>query len=78
MTTTALPGFSDINSLTLNTNTGTNELLLTCTLIRYQKIMNEVKIAYEEMKGKTLEEEVKSETGGDYERILLEIVNAGE
>ena len=57
---------------------GTNELLLTTTLIRYQKIMNEVKVAYEEMKGKTLEEEIKSETRGDYERILLEILAAAE
>mmetsp|Transcript_16745 Transcript_16745/g.31856 ORF Transcript_16745/g.31856 Transcript_16745/m.31856 type:complete len:330 (+) Transcript_16745:115-1104(+) len=57
---------------------GTNELLLTTTLIRYQKILGEVKVAYEEMKGKTLEEEIESETRGDYERILLEIVAAAE
>lgn len=55
---------------------GTNELLLTTTLIRYQKIMNEVKAAYEEFKGKSLEETVKSETRGDYERVLLEIIGA--
>lgn len=54
---------------------GTNEILLTTTLIRYQKIMGEVKAAYEELTGKTLEETVKSETRGDYERILLEIVS---
>lgn len=57
---------------------GTNELLLTCTLIRYQKIMSQVKTAFEELTGKSLEETVKSETGGDYERILLEIIEAGE
>lgn len=60
------------------TRFGTNELLLTCTLIRYQKHMKEVKEAYQELKGKSLEEEIKSETGGDYERLLLEIVAAGE
>jgi len=52
--------------------------LLTTTLIRYQKILGEVKVAYEELKGKTLEEEIKSETRGDYERVLLEIVAAAE
>ena len=57
---------------------GTNELLLTTTLIRYQKILNEVKVAYEEMTGKLLEETIKSETGGDYRRVLLEIAASGE
>jgi hypothetical protein len=57
---------------------GTNELLLTCTLIRYQKMMSEVKVAFQELTGKSLEEVVRSETGGDYERILLEIIEAGE
>jgi len=30
------------------------------------------------LKVKTLEEEIKSETRGDYERVLLEIVAAAE
>ena len=54
---------------------GTNELLLTTTLIRYEKIMGDVKAAYQELTGKTLEETIQSEAGGDYRRVLLEIVS---
>lgn len=57
---------------------GTNELLLTMTLIRYQKVMGEVKTAFQELTGKSLEDVIRSETRGDYERILLEIVATGE
>ena len=35
--------------------------------------MSEVKAAYQELTGKSLEETIKSEAGGDYGRILLEI-----
>ena len=48
--------------------------MLTFTLIRYQLVMGEVKAAYEELFGKMVEETIRSETRGDYERILLEIV----
>lgn len=53
---------------------GTNELLLTTTLIRYQQHMGEVKAAYQELTGKSLEETVKAEAGGDFGRLLLEII----
>jgi Annexin len=56
---------------------GTNELLLTCTLIRYQNIMKQVALAHIELYGSTIEDRIKSETKRDYEKILLEIVAAG-
>ena len=53
---------------------GTNELLLTCILIRYQAWLKEVKPVFEEQYGKPLEDVIQSETGGDYETILMQIV----
>jgi Annexin len=57
---------------------GTNELLLTSTLIRYQGILKEVALAHVELYGETIRDRVKKECGGDYERLLLEILEAGE
>jgi Annexin len=56
---------------------GTNELLLTCTLIRYQNILKQVALAHIELYGSTIEDRVKSETKRDYEKILLEIIAGG-
>mmetsp|Transcript_139811 Transcript_139811/g.198021 ORF Transcript_139811/g.198021 Transcript_139811/m.198021 type:complete len:328 (-) Transcript_139811:189-1172(-) len=52
---------------------GTNELLLSCTIIRYQICLKEVMHTYIEMKGDTLQELIKKEVGGDYRRLLLAI-----
>jgi Annexin len=57
---------------------GTNELLLTSTLIRYQGIMKEVTLAHVELYGETIQDRVKRECGGDHERVLLEILEAAE
>lgn len=59
---------------------GTNETLLTTTLIRYQPIMKEVMLAHVELFGSTIPDRIRSETRGDYEALLLEIykVGAGE
>jgi Annexin len=57
---------------------GTNELLLTATLIRYQPIMKHVMEAHIELFGETIGDRVKSECGGDYERVLLEILGSAE
>lgn len=57
---------------------GTNELLLTCTLIRYQGIMKKVSVAHVELFGSTIEDRIKSETKKDFEKILLEIISAGK
>lgn len=55
---------------------GTNELLLTTILIRYQSIMSKVNEAHVELYSKTIPERVKSEVGGDYESLLLEVLKS--
>lgn len=57
---------------------GTNELLLTSTLIRYSGIMKQVMIAHIELFGQSIRDRVSSECGGDYKKLLLEIVEANE
>lgn len=53
---------------------GTNEGLLQVTLIRYQGIMNDIKLAFVDEYGKTIQDVIRSECGGDYEDLLLAIV----
>lgn len=55
---------------------GTNELLLSCTIIRYHICLKEVMQAHEELFDKTLQERLKSEIGGDYRRLLNEMCDA--
>jgi hypothetical protein len=55
---------------------GTNEMLLTCTILRYHVCLQDVMLAYIEMKGDTLQELIKSEVGGDYRRLLVAICDA--
>jgi Annexin len=52
---------------------GTNELLLSSTLIRYQSCLKEVMAAYEELYGQSLREVIKKEVGGDFRRLLTEL-----
>jgi len=54
---------------------GTNEILLTCNLIRYQTIMGHVYIAHEQMFEKSIHKRVKDETSGNYKEILLAVLN---
>jgi len=55
---------------------GTNELLLSCTIIRYHLVLKDVMLAYVELYGDTLQELIKSEVGGDYKRLLVEMCDA--
>jgi hypothetical protein len=57
---------------------GTDELLLTCTIVRYQNILKEVMIAHIELFGKTVQERVESEVGGDYRRLLLMVLESAD
>lgn len=57
---------------------GTNELLLAATLIRYQLILKDVMTAHIELYGKTIQDRVKTEAGGDYGKVLLEILKTAE
>lgn len=54
---------------------GTDELLLTSTLIRYQNHLPHVCMAHEEEFEKSVQTRVKKECRGDYESLLLAIVN---
>lgn len=55
---------------------GTDELLLTCTIIRSQAVLQEVQAAHIELYGKTIHDRVRSEAGGKYKTLLLQILNA--
>mmetsp|Transcript_493 Transcript_493/g.665 ORF Transcript_493/g.665 Transcript_493/m.665 type:complete len:340 (-) Transcript_493:311-1330(-) len=54
---------------------GTDELLLTCCIIRYQDLLPHVCIAHEDLFEKSVQQRVKDECRGDYERLLLALVN---
>lgn len=55
---------------------GTDELLLSTCVIRYQDIMGHVNMAHEELFGKSVQDRVKSECDGDYKKLLLALLNA--
>lgn len=57
---------------------GTNELLLSTTLIRYQKLLKDVSTAHIELYGKTIGDRINSETRGDFKKLLLEIVETAQ
>jgi annexin A7/11 len=57
---------------------GTNELLLTTAIIRYQSILVRVNVAHVELFGQTIRDRVESECGGDYKRVLLELIDAAK
>ena len=54
---------------------GTNELLLTCTLLRYQKYLKFVNDAHVELFEKSIHDRVRDECKGNYEDLLLAIIN---
>jgi hypothetical protein len=55
---------------------GTNEFLLTCCIIRYQGVMTQVDAAHIELFGKSIEDRVKNEVKGKYEKLLVELLQA--
>lgn len=57
---------------------GTNELLLTCCLIRYQPVLDAVMTAHVELFEKTVADRIKEETNGDYEKVLLAVIGYSE
>jgi len=54
---------------------GTDELALSCSIVRFHNILGEVGPAHEELFQKTLRQRLKSETTGKYEKLLLKIVD---
>jgi len=55
---------------------GTDELLLTCCVVRYQSVMKDVMTAHIELFGKTVHDRVREETSGNYKEALLATLNA--
>jgi hypothetical protein len=55
---------------------GTDELLLTCCIIRYQMVMKDVMGAHIELYGKSVHDRVRSECSGKYKTLLLAVLNA--
>jgi len=55
---------------------GTDELLLTTCIVRYQHILKDVMAAHIELYGKTIHDRVRSETSGNYKELLLTVLNA--
>jgi len=54
---------------------GTNEFQLTSHIIRYHQVLADTNAAHAEMYEKTLADRIKSEVHGDYEKLLVAIVN---
>ena len=54
---------------------GTNEILLTCILIRFQDVMGQVYIAHEHLYEKSIQTRIKSECSGDFKKILIALVD---
>ena len=50
---------------------GTDELLLTCCILRYEQVLQQVMTAHIELYGKTIQDRVRSECGGMYKTVLL-------
>lgn len=55
---------------------GTDELALSCCIVRFHNILGEVAAAHEKLFNKTLNKRVESETKGDYEKLLCQIIQA--
>ena len=55
---------------------GTDDLLLTATIIRYQHIMPSVMPAHIELYSKTIHDRVRSECSGNYKKTLLAVLTA--
>lgn len=54
---------------------GTDEMLLTACVIRFQPVLAEVQSAHIELYGKTIHDRVRSECRGKFEDTLLKILN---
>lgn len=54
---------------------GTDELLLTTCVIRFQPQLQEVQSAHIELYQKTIHDRVRSEVGGKYKALLLQVLN---
>lgn len=56
---------------------GTDETLLATAIVRYQCVMSHVMLAHVEMYGMTIQDRVRSETRGDFEALLMQLLEGG-
>lgn len=56
---------------------GTDETLLATAVVRYQSVMPHVMLAHVEMYGMTIQDRVRSETRGDLEALLMQLLEGG-
>lgn len=54
---------------------GTNELLLTSCIIRYQDLMGNVYVAHEALFEKSIHKRIKDEVSGNYKKLLIELLD---
>jgi len=54
---------------------GTNEILLTTALIRYQDLMGQVYVAHEKLFEKSIHTRIRDECSGDYKKLLLAVLD---
>merc|ERR1712038_171454 len=54
---------------------GTNELLLTSTMVRYQDLMGNVYVAHEALFEKSIHKRIKDEVGGHYKKLLMALLD---
>ncbi|CCI42517.1 hypothetical protein ABG067_001312 [Albugo candida] len=54
----------------------TNEKDLSCSIVRYQCRMPEIRVVYQQKYHKSLEDRISGDTSGDYQKLLLEIIQA--
>jgi hypothetical protein len=55
---------------------GTDELLLTCCVIRYQGVMAQVMAAHIELYGMSIHDRVRAQVSGKLQQLLLQVLNA--
>ncbi len=53
---------------------GTDELGLSCAILRFQFILPQVQVEHINMSSKTIEDRVNSETSGDYNKLLVQMI----
>lgn len=53
---------------------GTDEIGLSCAILRYQHVLPHVMIEHSNLYGKTIVDRITDETGGDYRELLSEMV----
>lgn len=57
---------------------GTDELGLTCCMVRFQEFMPQVLIAHEELFEKTVNDRIRSEVSGKFQKLLLALTGIPE